>query len=72
MKIIFDSEIQKELFMERIVGADGICPGILGLNEISCKLGEGRHCQKCWEISGLEMEIADDDPGDPDWDYEKE
>lgn len=64
MKIIFDSEEQKNAFM-RIGLGDIIteyCPGTLHLHESNdgC-CGNNGTCKECWDKSGLEMEVMDNE-----------
>lgn len=57
MKIIFDSEEEKEEFFQ------DECPNMFGFKEHrNCGDGSGArsHCQECWEQSGLEYEIKND------------
>ena len=59
MKIIFDSEHQKEMFLNSMV--KGFCPGELNLkNYWDCQfmLMTG-NCRECWEQCGIEMEVDD-------------
>ncbi len=61
MKIIFDSEEQKDKFMD-IVHEGFICPRELGLEDArrnsTCL---STPCITCWENSGVEMEVKDAD-----------
>lgn len=50
MKIIFDSEEQKEIFLNEVRQCE-ICPSDIGLDE-NCKMG----CDNCWE-KAIECEI---------------
>ena len=57
MKIIFDSEEQKEKLLCELAKVD-ICPSFLEIND-TCNVGESldfKHCKKCWEIA-IECEI---------------
>lgn len=57
MKIIFDSGKEKETFEGEI------CPGAIGLKEHEdCGRGIKYHCTKCWEESGLDYEIKNEEP----------
>lgn len=65
MKFIFDNEEQKDTFMKAFSEKFDECPGLLGLNELSMSTGEctpetNKNCRKCWEQSGLEMEVIDE------------
>lgn len=65
MKFIFDNEEQKNMFMKAFSEKFDECPGLLGLNELSMSTGEctpetNKNCRKCWEQSGLEMEVIDE------------
>lgn len=67
MKIIFDSEEQKEQFQKLVLNQAevGLCPsslylkercvGILSLNDPGYYK---RDCKTCWENCGIEMEVA--------------
>ena len=61
MKIIFDSEEQKDEFIRGL--ARHTCPNELGLSKrLSCGEGEVNastieRCIKCFKQSGLEMEV---------------
>ena len=56
MKVIFDSEEQKDQFLE--IMASGGCPGSLGLSEDIC--GYSDHgCEYCWRTCGMEMEFVE-------------
>lgn len=62
MKIIFDSENEKNSFFTHV--ASDYCPGIFGLKNTGCiDIGHGREsnydCDSCWENCGLEMEVLD-------------
>lgn len=65
MKIIFDSEEQKEEFIRGL--ASHTCPNELGLSKrLICGEGEVNastieRCIKCFEQSGLEMVVGDID-----------
>lgn len=54
MKIIFDNERQKDIFMQKL---NESCPGLYGLDE------ECIECVKCWEnmIEGgkIKIEVVD-------------
>lgn len=54
MKIIFNSEKEKELFI------NGVCPGHIGLTE-TCKAGG--YCEECFRLAGVEMEVKEVDHG---------
>lgn len=56
MKIIFDSEEQKEAFFEHVV-AD-YCPSIFGSDASTCF--ENDSCDNCWEKCGIELEVKCD------------
>lgn len=53
MKIIFDSEEQKELFVENVAG----CPKDIGLAGDNEYCFTDVPCVKCWEESKIEMEV---------------
>ena len=55
MKIIFDSEEQKENFARHIF-ADH-CPTLFGLNGSCCDFEE---CDECWKNCGLEVEVKNE------------
>lgn len=64
MKIIFDSEEQKELFVRFIANeAVPICPGDIGFESLArdpdCGY-DSEICRKCWENSGIEMEVKNE------------
>lgn len=55
MKIIFDSEQQKEKFID-LISLD-MCPSDIGVgNYERCVKG---NCWECWEESELEMEVKE-------------
>ena len=55
MKIVFDSEEQMEMFFENMI----CCPSALGLKDLSSKeCLPADACRKCWECSGVEIEVA--------------
>lgn len=60
MKIIFDSEEQKEALSYSLI--KGFCPSELYLKNYytRSKLGCSGDCERCWKESGLEMEVRDD------------
>lgn len=51
MKIIFDSEEQKEMVFDKLVTQ--MCPEEFGL-ENHCPQED---CENCWAKSGIEMEV---------------
>ena len=58
MKIIFDSEEQKNEFLNGGCG----CPSSCGFNNVSDEDCWGRYhvsCVKCWEQSGIEIEVKE-------------
>lgn len=57
MKIIFDSEEQKEEFINNLV--DCSCPSDIGLKDSDdyCNEKGLMSCYSCFEQSGLEMEV---------------
>jgi hypothetical protein len=58
MTIIFDSEMQKEEFIN-MMGISVYCPSDLGLSEDPmCKTDAA--CRKCWE-DAVKMEVANGD-----------
>ena len=64
MKIIFDSEEQKNVFMEELTGC--YCPSVYYLEE-HCRNFYSRYenafekdCKACWENCGLEIEVKDE------------
>lgn len=62
MKIIFDSEEQKEKFMRTFLGdiLTEYCPSSLLLNEsmAGCAGNKGT-CKECWQESGLVLEVIE-------------
>lgn len=55
MKIIFDSEEQKEVFLANII----ICPSDLGMEKFQCAdCMEEDACERCWQQAGVEIEVA--------------
>lgn len=58
MKIIFDSEEQKERFMNTVVS--DYCPSLFGafpnMGSQLCDIYDC--CKKCWEQSGIDMEVV--------------
>ena len=62
MKVICDNEKQKEEFLYLFTCS---CPNIFGLNDREmCTCGKGtlEECKKCWEESGLEVVLKEDEP----------
>lgn len=58
MKIIFDSEEQKETFMGMIISSSSECPGFFGLNNLPKKqCFKENGCKICWEECGIEHEV---------------
>lgn len=62
MKIIFDSEEQKESFKSLI---DGCCPMRFGLKGKCFDSSDGWHisdedCDECWKRCGLEVEVKNE------------
>lgn len=61
MKIIFDSEEQKDAMLKLL--ADDYCPSLLFLND-SCKSELEQKlthdCETCWAKCGLEVEVRDE------------
>lgn len=58
MKIIFDSQEQKDKFLEMIVLCSDECPGYFGLNNTTrkqCRKNDG--CSRCWDECGIEYEV---------------
>lgn len=53
MKVIFDSEKEKEDFMEKMSGY--LCPRNLGLEELQ-RCDPPIDCYECWE-KAMEMEV---------------
>lgn len=59
MKIIFDSEEQKDALMGLL--ADDYCPACLFLKETGCELGSSDDdCDECWKNCGIEMEVKEE------------
>lgn len=57
MKILFDSERQKEAFIRAMI--KGFCPNELYLKD-QCKcsiFNANGNCEKCWENCGIEVEV---------------
>jgi hypothetical protein len=54
MKIIFDSEEQKDAMLKLL--ADDYCPSLLFLKK-GC--GNIYDCEKCWAKCGLEVDVVD-------------
>lgn len=52
MKIIFDSEEQKDNFAKHIPAT--FCPSLFGLKGSCCDFEE---CDDCWKNSGIELEV---------------
>lgn len=65
MKIVFESEAEKEEFI------NNQCPDHIksSLERYSLKNCCHNSCDVCWEQCGIDLEVSDD-PGDPDFDYE--
>ena len=61
MKIIFDSEEQKEAFMSDVI--EHSCPEEYYLeNKHSCSAFSWReHCDLCWANCGIEVEVIEDE-----------
>lgn len=61
MKIIFDSEEEKEALLYGLI--NGFCPSDLYLNDdYTCsKLGCHVDCEICWENCGIEVEVKSND-----------
>lgn len=61
MKIIFDSEEQKENFLKLMSEADTVdfCPGEMYLEENNSGCGNPVNCRKCWETAA-ELVVMDD------------
>ena len=59
MKIIFDSEEQKKLFIDTA----GFCPCHIDFNNVpddECwAIGTREQCYRCWEQSGIEIEVKE-------------
>lgn len=55
MKIIFDSEEQKNEFLKELGHSEKLCPDDIGLRYNWCRMD----CQKCWE-QAIECEVADE------------
>lgn len=67
MKIVFETEEEKRQFM--VAGCPNDIPLVIPCNcETDYDYEEGV-CEECWKNSGVILEV-DDDPGDPDFDYE--
>ena len=63
MKMIFESEEEKQKFWDQIVGGQGACPGELGPKETGCTpyiICDREHCSECWKNSGIEMVVEND------------
>ncbi len=60
MKIVFDSEDQKETFLS-LITLTALCPEDILLKNRKCdKLCDNfKECRNCWKQSGLEMEVND-------------
>lgn len=59
MKIIFESEKEKDKFLDAL-SKSAICPSALGFNEFyNCSVDD--LCRKCWKSSGLKMEVQNED-----------
>ena len=57
MKIIFDSEEQKEAALDQIYSK--LCPGLFLLKEFSSDKCNESDCDECWNSCELEMEVSD-------------
>ena len=58
MKIIFDSEEEKRSFIKT-----ALCPSMMGFddeNEDECMSNTLDACIRCWENSGMEIEVRSD------------
>lgn len=67
MKIIFDSEKQKELFISYVSYNEEevipLCPVHIGFESLARDPNCGYDseiCRKCWENSGIEMEVKNE------------
>ena len=58
MKIIFDSEEERDKFLMGIAHSDHVCPSDFGCEDY-CEPGHDHvsRCFMCWKKSGLEMEV---------------
>ena len=54
MKIIFDSEEEKDNFAKLIFS--DYCPSLFGLKGSCCDFEK---CDECWKNCGIEMEVKD-------------
>ena len=58
MKIIFDSEEQKEAFFKLM--SDDYCPSTIFLSDIGCTTGHKTcECEMCWECCGIVVEVRE-------------
>ena len=56
MKIIFDSEEQKDTFLATIFY--DYCPSDIGLNDRDCDGSIGNDCTECWKRA-IKMEVEE-------------
>lgn len=60
MKIIFDSEWEKDFFLKVLGNIKDECPNQLGYKTLpldDCTPTTNDNCAKCWEQCGIEMEV---------------
>lgn len=60
MKIIFDSEEQKNAMMGLL--EDDYCPNNIFLEDVGCNYGNSlrNDCENCWKNCGIEVEVKEE------------
>ena len=61
MKIIFDSEEERDKFLMGMAHWDHVCPSDFGLKDIQtskCEDCDTPSCEECWKECGLDIEVT--------------